>query len=108
MKLEDYLATAPESKCDLVDGNYFHHSPASYRHNELRGFFESVIRFFVDKHHVGEVISENFPVKLNENNWREPDLDYHRRSFERLERYGIYRNSKFYPRNYFGGFTISR
>lgn len=74
MKLEDYLATAPESKCDLVDGNYFHHSPASSKHNKLRGFFESVIRFFVEKHHVGEVISENFPVKLNENNWREPDL----------------------------------
>jgi Uma2 family endonuclease len=74
MKLEDYLATAPESKCDLVDGNYLHHSPASYKHNRLRGFLESVIRFFVEKHHLGEVISENFPVKLNENNWREPDL----------------------------------
>ena len=74
MKLEDYLATAPESKCDLVDGNYLHHSPASYKHNRLRGFLESVIHFFVEKHHLGEVISENFPVKLNENNWREPDL----------------------------------
>jgi len=74
MKLEDYLATAPESKCDLVDGNYIHHAPASYKHNKLRGFFESMIRFFIEKHQVGEVISENFPVKLNENNWREPDL----------------------------------
>lgn len=74
MKLEDYLAMAPESKCDLIDGNYIHHSPASYKHNRLRGFFESVIRFFVEKNNLGEVISENFPVKLNESNWREPDL----------------------------------
>ncbi|MHA1264416.1 MAG: Uma2 family endonuclease [Candidatus Helarchaeota archaeon] len=73
-KIEEFLIIAPESKCDLVDGNFLHHSPASYKHNKIRGFFESVIRFFVEKHHIGEVISEIFPIKLNENNWREPDL----------------------------------
>ncbi len=74
MNLEDYLAMAPENKCDLVDGDYFHHSPASYKHNKVRGFLESVIRFFVEKQQIGEVISENFPIKLNETNWREPNL----------------------------------
>ncbi|MHA1266425.1 MAG: Uma2 family endonuclease [Candidatus Helarchaeota archaeon] len=72
--LDEYLANAPDSKCDLVDGQYFHHSPASEKHVSLRQFLVSVINSFVIERNLGKVLSENFPVKLDEKNWREPDI----------------------------------
>ena len=72
--LNEYLANAPDSKCDLIDGQYFHHSPASKKHVTLRQFLVPIINSFVIKHNLGLVLSENFPVKLDEKNWREPDI----------------------------------
>ncbi|MBD3192745.1 MAG: hypothetical protein GF308_19050 [Candidatus Heimdallarchaeota archaeon] len=71
---EQLLANAPDSKCDLIDGQYFHHSPASSRHNKLRQFLESLLTIVVEEKDLGLVFSENFPVKLDESNWREPDI----------------------------------
>lgn len=74
IKLNEYLANAPDTKCDLLDGQYFHHSPASKKHVRLRQFLVSIIDFFVTENDLGIVLSENFPVKLDEKNWREPDI----------------------------------
>ncbi|MHA1266399.1 MAG: Uma2 family endonuclease [Candidatus Helarchaeota archaeon] len=69
-----YLANAPEVKCDLIDGQYFYHSPASQKHVKLRQFLVSIIDFFISEHDLGIVLSENFPIKIDEKNWREPDI----------------------------------
>jgi len=74
ISIDDYLANAPDSKCDLIDGHYLHHSPASQNHVKLRQFLVPVINSYVIKHNLGLVLSENFPVKLDEQNWREPDI----------------------------------
>lgn len=69
-----YLANAPESKCDLVDGQYFHHSPTSKKHVQLRQFLMHIIDIFITEKDMGTVLSENFPLKLDKKNWREPDI----------------------------------
>jgi len=74
--LKDYLENAPESKCDLVDGQYFHHSPSSLKHNRLRRFLEIILETYVREYDLGVIISENIPVKLDERNWREPDIAF--------------------------------
>ena len=74
INLNEYLANAPDSKCDLIDGQYFHHSPASKTHVRLRQILVAIIDFFVSEHDLGTVLSENFPVKLDEKNWREPEI----------------------------------
>jgi Uma2 family endonuclease len=76
IKFEDYLEAAPENKCDLVDGNYIIHSPASFRHVELRQFLVIIIALFIEKYELGKLFSENFPIKLNDKNWREPDIAF--------------------------------
>ncbi|HUX99535.1 MAG TPA: Uma2 family endonuclease [Candidatus Deferrimicrobium sp.] len=73
-KLNEYLHNAPDSKCDLVDGQYFHHSPASQKHVKLRQFLVHILDIFVTEKDLGIVLSENFPLKLDEKNWREPDI----------------------------------
>ena len=74
LPFDELLSKAPDIKCDLVDGRYIHHSPASFRHNTLRRFLESVLSMYVEEKNLGLVFSENFPVKLDESNWREPDI----------------------------------
>jgi len=74
--LKEYLENAPESKCDLVDGQYFHHSPSSIKHNRLRRFLEIILETYVREYDLGAIISENIPVKLDERNWREPDIAF--------------------------------
>lgn len=74
LSIDEYLANAPNSKCDLVDGRYFHHSPASQKHVALRQFLVSIINTYVTEHNLGVVLSENFPLKLDALNWRDPDI----------------------------------
>jgi len=67
---------APENKCDLVDGEYIMHSPTSFKHMELRQFLVTIIVLFIEKYELGKLFSENFPIKLDEKNWREPDIAF--------------------------------
>ena len=75
-KFLEYLSNAPDKKCDLIDGKYFHHSPASKKHVLLRQFITQIINNYVIEKDLGIILTENFPLKLDEKNWREPDLMY--------------------------------
>ncbi len=74
--IKDYLEKAPENKCDLEEGQYFHHSPSSVKHNRLRRFLEIILETYVREHNLGAIISEIIPVKLDERNWKEPDIAF--------------------------------
>ena len=74
MTYEEFLAWADEDTlAEWVDGEVVMTSPASYRHQDVRGFLEAVLRPFVEERKLGIVQSAPFQMKLP-GSGREPDL----------------------------------
>lgn len=74
MTYEEFLEWADEDTlAEWVDGEVVMSTPASNIHQDLSGFLESVMRSFVEAHHLGIVRSAPFQMKL-ERSGREPDL----------------------------------
>jgi len=74
MTYDEFLAWADEDTlAEWVDGEVVVTSPASYRHQDILGFLESVLRSFVETNGLGLVCSAPFQMKL-EHSGREPDL----------------------------------
>lgn len=72
---QDFLEWTTEDKLvEWVDGEVvMTTSPASFRHQNIRGFLESVLRVFVETHNLGIVCSAPFQMKLARSG-REPDI----------------------------------
>jgi Uma2 family endonuclease len=64
-------------KADLIDGVIYMASPASLRSNELTGFVESLLRYFVAARDLGgRVFVTRFAFEVNEYRSPEPDVAY--------------------------------
>jgi len=73
MTYEEFLAWADEDTlAEWVDGEVVMYSPASRRHQDIRGFLYEALRGYVRPRHLGEVIQAPFQMKLERG--REPDL----------------------------------
>ena len=73
MTYEEFLAwTDEDTLAEWVDGEAVMTSPASFRHQDISGFLESVLRSFVEERQLGVVCSAPFQMKLEHG--REPDL----------------------------------
>jgi len=74
---EEFLAWCDEDTwAEWVDGEVVMVSPASERHEELRGFLEAVLRIFVEQRGLGRVLGASFQMRLPEpvRSGRQPDL----------------------------------
>ncbi len=71
---EDFLEWLDEdTHAEWVDGEVLMPSPASYRHQNIKGFLEVVLRTFVETFELGVVLSAGFQMRLP-GSGREPDL----------------------------------
>jgi len=74
MAYEEFLAWADEdTHAEWVKGEVIMTSPASGRHQDISDFLTSVLRSFVEAHHLGIFRSAPFQMRL-EYSGREPDL----------------------------------
>lgn len=74
MTYEEFLAwTDEDTLAEWVNGEVMMTSPANDRHQDISGFLESVLRFFVEVRQLGVVRRAPFQMKLAQSG-REPDL----------------------------------
>ncbi|MEM1096895.1 MAG: Uma2 family endonuclease [Bacteroidota bacterium] len=72
---EAYLKRAPEGKkTNLINGVLHVDMSASSLHERVQGFLLSLLRMFVSKHKLGQVLGSRTPVRLDEENGAEPDI----------------------------------
>ncbi len=65
----------PKLRAEWVDGEVTVMSPASHRHNNLSNWLNAIVRFFVERHDLGEVSGPQMQVRLSAlRTRREPDL----------------------------------
>lgn len=84
---EEFLDWCDEdTRAEWVDGEVVMVSPASERHEDVRGFLETVLRIFVEHYGLGRVLGAVFQMRLAApvNRGRQPDLLFV--STTRLER----------------------
>lgn len=76
MSYEKFLAWCNEDTwAEWVDGEVKICSPASYRHQNIRGFLESVLSIYIEEHKLGQVLGAPFQMLLSSvSRGREPDL----------------------------------
>jgi Uma2 family endonuclease len=76
MTYEEFLAWADEDTwAEWVNGEVIVLTPASYRHQDLATFLAALIRFFVEAHQSGRVLTAPFQMKLGPDlPGREPDM----------------------------------
>jgi len=74
---EEFLAWCDEDTwAEWVDGEVVMVSPASERHQEIRGFLEALLSIYVQERGLGRVLGAPFQMRLAEpvRSGREPDL----------------------------------
>ncbi len=76
MTYEEFLAWADEDTwAEWVNGEVIILSPASARHQDLATFLAAVLRFFVEAHQLGRVLTAPFQMKIGPDlPGREPDI----------------------------------
>ena len=76
MSYEEFLAQADEDiPAEWVDGEVILMSPPSERHQNLAGFLAALLRYFVEAHQLGVILTAPFQMKLEARpSGREPDI----------------------------------
>ena len=76
MTYEEFLAWADEDTwAEWVNGEVIILSPASKRHQRSATFLAALLRFFVDAHQLGVVLTPPFQMKIGPDlPGREPDI----------------------------------
>ncbi len=76
MTYQEFLAWAEDgTHVEWVDGEVISMSPASHQHQNLADFLTALLRFFIESHQLGTVLSAPFQMKLETRpSGREPDL----------------------------------
>ncbi len=77
MTFEEFLDWCDEDTwAEWVDGEVVMVAPASNKHQDLRGFLESILRLYAEAHELGKVFGAPFLMKLPETlrRGREPDI----------------------------------
>lgn len=87
VSFNEYLELSDEdTKCELIQGEFVMHSPASVPHERIFGFLYILVRGYVSYHHLGEVLGSRVAVKLSEEDTFEPDILYvSKENMSRLE-----------------------
>ncbi len=60
--------------CELLDGVLVIHSPASFLHESIFSFLDTILRFYGTAHSLGVPVGSRFVIKLSEKWAPEPDL----------------------------------
>lgn len=66
--------TDEDTKCELIEGEFVMHSPASIQHERIFRFLSFLLQGYVSHNHLGEVLGSRVAVKLSEENTFEPDI----------------------------------
>jgi Uma2 family endonuclease len=76
MTYEEFLAWCDEdTHAEWVDGEVQMVSPVSYEHADLASFLDTILRFLVEAHDAGIVLTAPFQMRLRDvRRGREPDL----------------------------------
>jgi len=82
---EDFLAHYEDTFAEWVDGRIIMSPPVSLKHQDVVGFLESLLQFYVVSRRLGKILMGPFQMKM-EVSGREPDITYV--SSQRLDRLG--------------------
>jgi Uma2 family endonuclease len=61
-------------RAEFVDGEVIVHPPVSTRHSDLAGFFNGLLRLFVEHHELGRIFGPELQIRLRPGLRRVPDL----------------------------------
>lgn len=75
VSFQEYMELMDEdTKCELIEGEFVMHSPASIQHEKIFGFLYSLLHSFVSHKQLGDVLGSRVAVKLSEEDTFEPDI----------------------------------
>ena len=63
-----------DQKAHLIDGVMIMESPASYTHEDLFGFLNSILRIYVSQKKLGIILGSRFLIRFSDYTGFEPDL----------------------------------
>jgi Uma2 family endonuclease len=72
---EDFLACYEDTFAEWVDGRVIMSPPVSFKHQDIVGFLESLLQFYVVSRKFGKILMDPFQMKLDKSG-REPDIIY--------------------------------
>jgi Uma2 family endonuclease len=72
---EDFLAHYEDTFAEWVDGRVIMSPPVSLKHQDIVGFLESLLQFYVVSRRLGKILMGPFQMKM-EKSGREPDIIY--------------------------------
>lgn len=81
-----WSVTDEDTKCDLIDGVLYVHSPASREHERLFAFLFSLMKSYADERGLGEVLGSRMTMDIAPSRKFEPDIMFVRT--ENLDRLG--------------------
>src|SRR5688500_18919586 len=79
MSFEEYLEAYDGVHAEWVGGRVYVMSPGNEPQGRLSRFLASIIQYWADVHALGETYVNAYPVRLNEQTAREPDVFFIRR-----------------------------
>jgi Uma2 family endonuclease len=82
---EDFLVHYEDTFAEWVDGRVIMSPPVSLKHQDIVGFLESLLRFYIVSRSLGKILMGPFQMKM-EKSGREPDIIYV--SSQRFDRLG--------------------
>ena len=72
---EDFLVCYEDTFAEWVDGRIIMSPPVSLKHQDIVGFLESLLQFYVVSRKLGKILMGPFQMKM-EKSGREPDIIY--------------------------------
>lgn len=63
-------------KSDLIEGVFVMASPASFRHETVQNFVDTLLTIFVDAKGLGQVLGSNAAFRLSDENAFQPDIAF--------------------------------
>jgi Uma2 family endonuclease len=79
MSFEEYLEAYDGVHAEWVDGRVFVVSPGNEPQGRLSRFLATIIQYWAEAHDLGETYVNAYPVRLNEQTAREPDVFFIRK-----------------------------
>lgn len=77
VSFNEYLELSDEdTKCELIQGEFVMHSPASILHERIFRLLSFLLQGYVSHYRLGEVLGSRVAVKLSEEDTFEPDILY--------------------------------
>lgn len=81
----DFMQLAPEDKkAELIDGDIFMPPPPFYEHERLQGLLYVVLKLYVDRFNLGQILGSRTAVYISESQTYEPDILFVSRAREHI------------------------